>query len=84
MLNANKAIRHNPYGDLYRIRGWMKYELGDHFAAITDCDEAIRLEPDNARAYYYRGLAKQDLGHHSPGRKDLEQALRLRGRSGRP
>ena len=33
-------------------------DLGQHFAAIADYDIAIRLNPDDADAYYNRGNAK--------------------------
>ena len=42
-----------------------KHDLGDRQEAIADFDEAIRLDPKNADAWYYRGFAKSTLGDHS-------------------
>ena len=38
-------------------RPWPKYE-----AAVADYDEALRLKPDFADAYFNRGLAKERSG----------------------
>ena len=37
--------------DAYNNRGIAKSNLGQHFAAIADFDIAIRLNPDDAKAY---------------------------------
>ena len=51
--------------------------LGRYAAAITDLDEAIRLQPDDAAAYSNRGHAKVNLGLKDEARKDFETALEL-------
>ena len=52
--------------------------MGQYFAAITDCDTAIRLKPDYADAYATRGLAKTSLGQHSAAIADCDIAIRLK------
>ena len=50
---------------------------GQQEDAIADYDEAIRLKPDFAEAYYNRGFAKAALGRNDGTREDLETALEL-------
>ena len=38
-------------------RGWEYYKKDDFDNAIADYDEAIRLDPENGRAYGQRGMA---------------------------
>lgn len=46
-------------------------------AAIRDCDEAVRLNPDSAQGYKWRGKAHKLLGHWEEASKDLQMACRL-------
>jgi hypothetical protein len=51
-------------------------EHSNHLTAITNCDQAIELEPENAEAWLYRGMAKFLIS--SPGAlNDLKQAVQL-------
>ena len=45
-------------------QGKTKGNLGQHQEAIADFDQAIRLQPDYAYAYFNRGLAKFNLGQY--------------------
>jgi len=45
--------------------------------AIEDYDEAIRLNPQDAEAYYNRGTAYLDLGQFERAIQDLDEAIRL-------
>ena len=62
---------HTTIADLRRC------DLGQHFAAIADYDIAIRLNPDDADAYYNRGVAKGKLGQHFAAIADYDIAIRL-------
>ena len=46
-------------------------------AAIRDCDEAIRINPDSAQGYKWRGRAHLLLGHWEEAAKDLQTACKL-------
>ena len=56
----------------------MKRKLGQHIAAISDYDIAIRLEPDAADVYLNRGAAKDSLGQHLAAISDYDTAIRLK------
>jgi tetratricopeptide (TPR) repeat protein len=56
-LNSKYVSPHIGFRLLYLNRNGNN---ADWDLAIADCREAIRLDPKNARAYYYRGQA-QDL-----------------------
>ncbi len=61
----------------YYSRGLAYYDKGDDDRAITEYNEAIRLDPQFAPAYSSRGLAydhKGDLGRADP---DYNEAIRL-------
>ena len=51
---------------------------GGHEAAIAEYDEAIRLEPDYAVAYYSRGNAKALLWQPEAAIVDYDKAIRLK------
>ena len=46
-------------------------------AAIRDCAESIRLNPDSAQGYKWRGKAHCLLGHWEDASKDLQMSCRL-------
>ncbi|NJK33974.1 MAG: tetratricopeptide repeat protein, partial [Oscillatoriales cyanobacterium SM2_2_1] len=51
---------------------------GANYRGAIDCrSEAIRLNPDYARAYYNRALAKSDLGDKEGAIADYSEAIRL-------
>ena len=51
--------------------------MGQNEAAIADCNEAIRLDPDSAEAYNNRGAAKHELGQYEAAIADCNEAIRL-------
>jgi tetratricopeptide (TPR) repeat protein len=61
----------------YYNRGIALSEKGKIPEAITDFDEAIRLNPNYGRAYYNRALAYQKQGHSDKAKADFAEARRL-------
>jgi len=57
--------------------GYLLGRQGKHAAVIPACDEALRLEPRLAGAFYNRGLAKSKLDQHKDAVEDYDEALRL-------
>jgi len=49
-------------------------EKGDHDRAISDFNEAIRLKPKNAEAYYSRGVT-----YYHKGEEEAIENLKKRG-----
>ena len=50
---------------------------GDNQGAIADYNQAIKLKPDNAEAYYNRGGIKMSTGDNQGAINDLRQAAKL-------
>jgi lipoprotein NlpI len=61
-------------------RGNASAAKGAHDAAIADYDEAIKLEPKNARALNNRGSARSDKGDAEAALADFNAALKLDAR----
>ena len=57
MENTKNSIENPTSTDEAYVRGNKLYNQGDYQAAISDYDEAIRLDPKYTRAYNNRGLA---------------------------
>ena len=54
-----------------------KLDQLDFNKEIKLCDEAIRLNPQDADAYYKRGIANDKLGHHERAIQDYDDAIRF-------
>jgi tetratricopeptide (TPR) repeat protein len=72
----NKAISINPkFEQAIMNRALCQMALGNWSLAIPDCDRAIKLNPNQAVAYFVRGCAKSNTGKQ--GCEDLNKALEL-------
>ena len=67
----------SDYANAYYNRGTTKIELSHYEDAISDFDEAIRLNPDYADTYINRGIAKGSLDRIDEARQDFEKARDL-------
>ncbi|WP_009633898.1 tetratricopeptide repeat protein [Synechocystis sp. PCC 7509] len=63
--------------DIYTDRGLAKFELADYQAAMQDFSLAIRLNPQNARAYYNRGCTCFLHGDYHHAVSNFTTALQL-------
>ena len=52
-------------------------EKGASDKALDDFDSAIRLDPNNVRAYFNRGLASAHNGGYQNAIKDFDRVIRL-------
>ena len=59
---------------VYAVQGQTKYADDRYAEAVTDFDNAIRLDPEQPDAYYNRGLAKFQLGELQFARGNIERA----------
>ena len=66
-----------PTAKSFLDKGIELYAQEDYNAAISNFDDAIRLDSNNAEAYSYRGVSKGGLGKNSEGLTDINEAIRL-------
>ncbi|TVQ47721.1 MAG: tetratricopeptide repeat protein [Gloeocapsa sp. DLM2.Bin57] len=62
--------------DFYFNRADEHFKAGNFQGAIDDLTEVIRLEPNNAEAYYGRGSARTNMGERE-GIEDWKKAVEL-------
>jgi GlpG protein len=58
-------------------RGNAYWAKGSHDLAIKDQDEAIALDPNNAKAFAGRGLAERAAGQTASGKADIDRARQI-------
>ena len=58
-------------------RGIMFAERGGYDMAVEEFTQAIKLDPDNAAAYYNRGDAYKNKGDNDRAIADFSQAVKL-------
>ena len=75
IISANDSTE--PNAEAYYNRGLEKTKLGDYAAAVSNFDEAIRLDPDYAEAYYNRGRVKTSLSEYAGAIADFDAVIRL-------
>ncbi len=62
---------------LYKYRGNLRVLIGKYFEAIEDFNQAIRLEPEWAEAYYNRGIARILAGNRPDACADFERSAAM-------
>jgi TonB family protein len=68
----------------YLDRGYKHYQDNDYKndpsdCALGACAEAIRLDPQNADAYYCRAMMLRDKGEQDKALADIDEAIKLKG-----
>jgi ankyrin repeat protein len=58
-------------------QGYVLLQAEDYDQAISAFDEAVALEPESSRGYYYRGLAYHRSGQDAQAQADLLRSLQL-------
>ena len=55
----------------------MNSDPDDVLAAIDDLDNAIKLKPEYAKAYFHKGIALYKKGHKKQGIKWIKKAAKM-------
>ncbi len=77
IVNIAEGIDNDIAAGAFFGRGIAKSKLGRHEEAISDTNEAIRLNPNYVEAYFLRGISKNNLGRREEAIPDLNEAIRL-------
>ena len=72
-----EVINHSNWDNSYYARGLAYYNLQNYSQAISDFNQAIRLNPNFYKSYYYRGVAYKALGEIDKAEADFEKAREL-------
>ena len=62
-------------------RGWAWHRKREYDNSVADYSEAIRLNPNNAKAYSGRGIVFGDKGDLDKAIADFTESIRLDGMS---
>lgn len=73
----NDELKQKPTATAYLTRGWIREVNREHDKALADCNEAIRLDPKQAKAYSCRSVAQFYRQQFDQGISDLTKAIRL-------
>ncbi|BAY24294.1 TPR repeat-containing protein [Calothrix sp. NIES-2100] len=62
---------------LYVNLGDKSFEQGESDTAITNYNQALQLDPDNAEVYYKRGMVRYHLGDYESAIADYTQVIQI-------
>lgn len=77
IYDSSMAISIEPSADAYRIRSYGKSAFGQHYEAIEDLTECIRLNSLSACAFSDRAFERSLLGDQAGALRDYTRALTL-------
>jgi tetratricopeptide (TPR) repeat protein len=63
--------------DAHLMRGQAAFESADNALCITECTEAIRLDPKHASSFLWRGYARCKEKRHKEAQEDFRETVRL-------
>jgi tetratricopeptide (TPR) repeat protein len=75
--DSSVSIRMSPSAGGYGNRANARLVLGDGAGALADCDEALKLDPENLVVLINRGSAERMLGHFDKAVADYERAAAI-------
>ena len=67
---------------VYVNRGLILKDRGNHVAALSDFDKAIRIDPANFWALYHRANEYESKGDLSAALADINQAIQIEPKAG--
>ena len=69
-IDSSLAMAYNGRGAIYAL-------IGNMDQGLADCNEAIRLAPEEAKFYRTRGLVYRDAGEEAKAQADLARSEEL-------
>ena len=84
IANISEGIDNDIAAAAFFSRGVIKRNLDRREEAVSDLNEAIRLNPNYAPAYMFRGMIKRSLDRPEEAISDLNEAVRLKPNSADP
>jgi len=75
LRRTDKTDKHYSY--LYADRALVRLRQGDYGKAISDCNDALKIMPNNARALYARAVAEARLSKKLDSDNDLQAAKKI-------
>jgi tetratricopeptide (TPR) repeat protein len=77
--DCDKALRRGDkstpgYSELWVYRAIARIRMGDYDKAIADCNDALKLSPKNANAFYVRAVAESKKHKKAESDADLASA----------
>jgi hypothetical protein len=75
MADCNQAIALNQSdANIWDSRCLLDLKMGGFANAVTDCNEALKLDPKKASSLYFEGIAKLRLHMTDAGNADIASA----------
>jgi tetratricopeptide (TPR) repeat protein len=77
IADMSESIKRNPTVKAYNRRSLAYMFMGDYDRAISDCNQALMLDPHHAGTYARRGVVYALKGDYDRAIADCNQAIRL-------
>jgi len=78
ILLFKKSLEIHPTAEAYTYMGWTYSHMGDFQRAITEAEEAIRIDPDFGNPYNDIGVYLMELGRDDEAVPYLKKAMRAK------
>lgn len=75
---VGRALDLQPRAHRFKLRGDIRFALGNLDGALVDYDRSIELDSKNPLTFFQRGLIHQQRGDRARAIEDYNEALRLR------